>query len=134
MSAMNLLPILVKSNDILKSYEKRANLLADSIRVNFNEPYTLFIKKLWNGKIHVHNRTITIVAVPDSMFSTYTIGFDSIVYDFDDIVYKKLRKLDKIHWDGWDCKAHRLILRPVENSLSNIITMPFEKVQFIKVE
>lgn len=133
MSAMNLLPILVKSNDILKSYEKSANLLADSIRVNFNEPYTLFIKKLWNGKIHVHNRTITIVAVPNSMFSTHIIG-GRIDYYFNDSVYKKLRKIDKIHWDGWDYRAPRLILRPVENSLSGIITMPFEKVQFIKVE
>lgn len=134
MSAMNLLTILVKSNDILKSYEKSANLLADSIRVNFNEPHTLFIKKYTNGRIHYWDKTITIVAVPNRLFHTHTIGDRYTDYYFNESVYKNLRSLDKIHCDGWYYRASRFSLRPVESLLSDIITMPFENVQFIKVE
>lgn len=132
MENSNLFAVLYKTDDFLNSYKKRAKMLKNSLSIHWTEPYTLFVKKQCNGKIHYWDKTITFVAVPNKLFKTHTIGGGQYTdYYFNDSVFDELRKTDKIHSSEWN---GRFTLRPIENHIPEILATSFEEIQFIKLD
>ena len=117
--------------ELINDYNRRLKMIEVVSEVEFNTPYTIFVKYLRTPKSYYNavNKSITLIFVPNHRFSSRTFGTITDYY-FDDRIFSELEKTDTIFNAEWE---HRNQMVPLEKAILKLLELPFTNIEIIKL-